>query len=251
MNQMILQKSYCCKTLLKSQKPLGLAAYFSTSTPSRQKVAELRQYSVKPDKVAALDKLFTKYVDTRYKYSKATGFWKAEFGTAINKLVSIWEYDNLSQRAAIRQALTKDEAWVTEFLPSAMSCLVVQENSTMYPAPWCESIISNQGINKGSGIYELNTVSMNPGGTNVWEDNLIAYVNKMNTNDGCNLVGVWYNDIGNTDDVFIMWRYENYEAKLKVKENLTTNEDVVKSFMSSYTARHSMVLLPCPWSPLK
>ena len=42
--------------------------------------------------VGTIEKLFTEHIETRYKYSPATGFWKAEFGTAINKLVSIWEY---------------------------------------------------------------------------------------------------------------------------------------------------------------
>jgi len=223
------------------------AAHFSTSGFQAQKVAELRQYSVKPDKVGTIEKLFTKYIDTRYEYSKATGFWKAELGSTINKLVSIWEYDNLSQRADVRLALTKDKTWVTEFLPNAMACLDVQENCTMYAAPWSEDLIEQNP--EGVGIYELNTIDMMNG--NGWENDLMNYVKIINSVDGCGLTGVWYNEIGDADQVYVLWRYKDFESKLQAKEALSENQDAVKGFMQSYKKKHSMILLPQPWSLLK
>lgn len=237
--------SHSCSRRILSNFLENRGVLFSTSaTNNAERVAELRQYSVKPDKVGTLEKLFTKYIGTRYVHSKPIGFWKAELGTTINKLVSIWEYDNLTQRAGVRLALTKDAKWVNEFLPAAMACLDVQENSVMYAAPWSESLVSNK--ESGSGLYELATITMESGGPTVWESGLKSYVEKVAGREGCELAGAWYNDIGNTDNVYLLWRYRDFESRLGCGVALKDS-----GFLKCRREHSSMILLPSAWSPMQ
>jgi len=228
-------------TLINSSK-------FSTTTNSNGKIAELRQYSVKPEKAGQLQKLFTKYMDTRKKYSKPLGFWQAEFGTAINKQVSIWEYESLSERAEIRKSLVNDDVWANEFLPAAMECLSVQENCTMLETNWSKDLACTDL--KGNGIYELSTLNLTNGTPQKWSSTLHQFIESALKTSSCQLIGAWHSDSGNANEAYILWRFNSYECRSNAKM-LIGKEEIMKNMNEICSKRHSMILLPCKWSPLQ
>jgi len=204
---------------------------------------------VKPDKVGTIEKLFTEHIETRYKYSPATGFWKAEFGTAINKLVSIWEYDSLDERTNIRSELIQDKTWLNDFIPHAMNCLSLQENNTMHQPDWVETFIDNMSDIKKNGIYELHTLDMEKNSD--IKNAITEYLTCVKQVGLNKIVGAWINDIGNTNGVFIMLRYDDFKTRSTVKQNLMDKCDQFKNFTASCKSHDTMVLLPCNWSKLK
>jgi len=235
--------------ITKNVRPAIIARHFSTTPTRQEKVVELRQYTVKPDKVGTIEKLFTEHIATRYKYSPATGFWKAEFGTAINKLVSIWEYDSLDERANIRSELVKDVSWSQKFLPNAMNCLALQENSTMHQPDWLESFVDDLTDVKQNGIYELHTLDMEK---NAEIKSIITdYLTCMKDIGSNKIVGAWINDIGNTNGAYIMLRYDDFITRTSVKQELMTKSEQLKNFTDGCKSHDTMVLLPCNWSKLK
>jgi hypothetical protein len=96
-------------------------------------IYELRTYDVKPGLLADYLKLFNDVgMPVRKNFGTLVGFWSSEFG-ALNRVVHLWQYDGLDQRAAMRVELMRDPVWVHEFLPLALPMLDRMESVVLNP----------------------------------------------------------------------------------------------------------------------
>jgi hypothetical protein len=96
-------------------------------------IYELRTYDVKPGLLADYLKLFNDVgMPVRKRYGTLVGFWSSEFG-ALNRVVHLWQYDSLDQRAALRVELMRDRVWVEDFLPKAMPMLSHMDSVVLNP----------------------------------------------------------------------------------------------------------------------
>ena len=64
----------------------------------------------------------------RTAHSKLLGFWLTEIG-GQNEAVHIWEYDSLTHRKAVRDALAKDKDWIEKYVNNVRGCWQFQMNS--------------------------------------------------------------------------------------------------------------------------
>jgi hypothetical protein len=96
-------------------------------------IYELRTYDVKPGLLADYLKLFNDIgMPVRKNFGKLIGFWSSEFG-ALNRVIQLWQYDGLDQRAAMRIELMRNAVWVHEFLPLALPMLDRMESVVLNP----------------------------------------------------------------------------------------------------------------------
>ncbi|MDA0239831.1 MAG: NIPSNAP family protein [Proteobacteria bacterium] len=71
---------------------------------------EIRSYDYRPATIPAGLKAWAERIDERVKRSPCVGLFYSDFGR-LNKLVHIWPYDSLEQRAEIRAKAEADGIW--------------------------------------------------------------------------------------------------------------------------------------------
>ena len=99
-------------------------------TVARRHVYELRTYTLKPDCFAHYIRHTNELFHLRTKHSALCGFWITEMG-GQNEVVHIWEYDNLTHRKRVRDALIKDDDWALTYLGVVRPHFMRQENTLM------------------------------------------------------------------------------------------------------------------------
>jgi hypothetical protein len=100
------------------------------ATGVQRKVFELRTYDIVPQRFAEYAKLTGDLFHLRTAHSKLCGFWVTEIG-GQNQVVHIWEYDSLTHRKSVREALAGDAKWVSDYLGPARSMFAKQDNVLM------------------------------------------------------------------------------------------------------------------------
>lgn len=81
------------------------------------------------------------------------GYFVTEIGS-LNRVIHLWEYESLSDRAQRRESLYQDAEWVREFIPYGLPMLLSQRNELWTPGvdmppmekvvKTCESSIGNR-----------------------------------------------------------------------------------------------------------
>jgi hypothetical protein len=112
-------------------------------------IYEMRTYTLKVGAVAAYERAFEEALKVRQKYSKLGAFWHTEIGT-LNRVIHMWAYDSLQQRADIRAASVKDESGL--WPPRAAELILSQEVEILETLPnvkpWGEP-------QQWGGLYEM------------------------------------------------------------------------------------------------
>ena len=97
-------------------------------------IYEVRTYTLRTGAVPEFEERYAKRLPARLKHSKLGGFWHTDFGP-LNQVVHVYPYDDLNQRAAVREALAKDPE--RNALPGGQDLIVAQETEIMIPASFC------------------------------------------------------------------------------------------------------------------
>ena len=94
-------------------------------------IFEMRTYLLKPGTVPQAEEAFAKQIEARTKLSRLAGFWRTEVG-ALNQIIHIWPYKDISERDAIRAEAVRSGVW-----PPKISDFVVEmETKILYAAPF-------------------------------------------------------------------------------------------------------------------
>ena len=115
----------------RSSNVLAAHARRSLSVGGTDKLHEMRQYVLKTECLPQYLALTgTDAFKARTDASPLLGFFLVETGGQLNRVVHIWEYDNLDHRTEVRKMLAGDKGFVDYFsqirpwLLSQQSCLV-------------------------------------------------------------------------------------------------------------------------------
>ena len=92
-------------------------------------IYEMRTYTLKPGCTDEFEKRFAEALPHRAKYSKLTAFWHTEIGP-LNQVIHVWEYQDLNERARIRDEARKDPHWP----PNSRELIETQETKILIPA---------------------------------------------------------------------------------------------------------------------
>nr|WP_321458314.1 NIPSNAP family protein [uncultured Cohaesibacter sp.] len=97
-------------------------------------IFEMRTYTIKIGKLKDYIDHFEKVgMPIISNYATLVGYWHTDIGE-LNQVIHIWSYSDLNDRAKKRKELYQDNAWLTEFIPSAMEMLEKQESKIISAA---------------------------------------------------------------------------------------------------------------------
>ncbi|XP_035678394.1 protein NipSnap homolog 3A-like [Branchiostoma floridae] len=217
-----------------------------------RKLYELRTYSIRPDCFGEFLKLSDENMHMRMEHSKLIGYWRTELG-GINEVVHIWEYDNFSHRAAVRQALAKDPEWVGKYFSKILPMMVKQDNVVMHLMPWSE-----QGVpSKAGGVYELRSYLMTA--DQQWQGPLRRAV--LATEKAkvvpCELLGAYQSEFGEFNRVYQLWfndGFQAFDARQEARKKVFEHPEIIAAGMELVPFVQKMeikALLPVGFSPMQ
>ena len=99
-------------------------------------IYEMRTYELK---VGATNQYVKQFGDVAFpiisRYCKLVGFWIVELGR-LNRVVHIWEFENLEHRRTARERWWQDKDWLDQYLPLALPLVLSQELLLLTAAPF-------------------------------------------------------------------------------------------------------------------
>lgn len=92
-------------------------------------IYEMRRYTYQPGVMPEVLKRWGEAVPHREKFSPLAACWYTELG-GLNRLIHLWPYKDLNERASVRAASFKDPNWP----PATRQWILTQENKILVPA---------------------------------------------------------------------------------------------------------------------
>lgn len=205
--------------------------FSTTNQKSTEKLYELRTYCINPKDTKTFMELSNQWMHVRVKHSKLIGYWLSEIG-GINDVVHIWEYDSLSHRAKVRQALASDPEWVGNYFSKILPWMHRQENSLLKCLPGTTVLDP-----PSNGVYESQAYVS----TRNKEETATAIQNIQRPS--ATLLGSWYSIVGYESIGLMLWHHPDVDSLVSSPTKMDKE--------SGITVVHSRLLLPTPWSPMK
>lgn len=204
----------------------------TTGQKQSEKIYEFRKYQINPKDVKPFMALSSEWMHVRTGHSKLIGYWVSEVGGGINDMVHIWEYDSLSHRAKVRQALAGDPVWVDKYFSKILPWIQKQENALYKCIPG--TTVKDP---PGKGVYEMQMIVGSHG-----PESLRESLNKIQR-PLATLLGSFYNILGVKSLDLLLWHHPSLEnvTETSTKFDKDTGLAVVVSSL----------LLPTPWSTMK
>ena len=203
-------------------------------------IHEFRTYDVKARTAPTFIERFGSKIEKRTEYSPLVGLFYTEIGQ-LNRVLHIWQYEDLNERDAIRSKVVEDGVW-----PPANSDLITNMQSDIYiPAPFMPEVDIKRKIGP---IFELR-VYRYPGGTiprvmDAWAELIEARMSL------CPAVGVWYSELGHLNMWAHMWAYESFEHRTEARAKFPDIGWPPKAGIDPIT-QENMILLAAGCSPVQ
>ncbi len=151
-------------------------------------------------------------IDKRIEYSPLVGFFYTEVGP-LNRVMHIWQYEDLNQRTEIREQVVKDGIWP----PDNSSVMVKQQSDICMLAPFLPKLEIKRNIGP---LFELRSYTYPP---NAIPKVIDAWGPKIGPRiELSQPVGIWYSDIGGLNKWMHMWSYESYEARTEARKKFAS-----------------------------
>lgn len=98
-------------------------------------IFELRTYDLRPGDAQRYANLFANAgLEIITRHLPMVGYYLTETGR-LNRLIHLWRYEDLADRARRRSKLYRDADWLRDFIPHGLPLLQSQCNQLWIPAP--------------------------------------------------------------------------------------------------------------------
>tara|TARA_Y100001936_G_scaffold109241_1_gene107398 strand:+ start:3509 stop:4123 length:615 start_codon:yes stop_codon:yes gene_type:complete len=203
-------------------------------------IHEFRIYDIKP---GTLEKYYDStgaMIKKRLEYSPLVGYFHTEIGP-LNRVLHIWEYEDLNHRAKIRSQVVKDGIWPPQNNP----ILLNQQVDIFFPAPFMPKFDRNRNIGP---IFELRLYKYPPGTIplviDVWSEKIESRMTL------CPPVGIWYSELGGVNQWAHMWAYESFEHRIEARKQFQSIGWPPDSSVSPVSMQN-MIMLAAKFSPIQ
>lgn len=206
-------------------------------------IYEIRTYNLAPGgAMAEWTKRFGAAYPTREKYSPLFGLWQTEIGP-LNQVIHMWAYENLQQRADIRDASRKDAsgAWP----PDGKGLLVSQETDILTPI---QAMQHPKATQQWGGVYELRMYTYPAGEIAKVAEAFSAQYEKRNAIYP--IAGIWTSELGNLNRLYQLFPYKNWAHRDELRAEFRSKgiwPPHSEARPVSQLVRH---LIPAAFSPL-
>jgi hypothetical protein len=214
-------------------------------------IVDLRTYTLKPGTLGTYLKL---YGDNGWPIQnkflpKCLGYYQVEIGVQ-NRVVHLWQYEDIAQRAKARAAMEADASWNGYRAASAMF-MVGQENRVMKDAPFWPMKPASDA--PPVGIVDKRTYFVEPGKTGTWaklyqEEGMEVQVRHLGR-----CIGFYISDIGPQHQLVHLWAYKDLadrqERRARMQADPAWNAYLGKA-AALFTHMENEILRPAPfWTP--
>lgn len=205
-------------------------------------IYEIRTYNLKTRQLQEYWKRFQEKLPGREAFSELSGHFYSEIGP-LNQMVAIWPYEDVDQRADIRQ---RAEAGPNPAWPPDSGSLIVDMVSQIYlPAPFMRPLSSgNYGPFYEMRLYTYPAEAI-PAVLDAWEGRIQA------REELSPLVGCWYAEYGGPNNFIHLWAYESFEKRLRIRQEARDRDIWPPPGPVAPVRQESKLLLPAPFSPLQ
>ena len=203
-------------------------------------IHEFRIYDLKP---GSLDKYYENtapMMEKRLEYSPLVGYFHTEVGP-LNRVLHIWEYEDLNQRADVRSKVISDGIWP----PPNKGIVENQQVDIFMPAPFLPSFDRERTIGP---LFELRLyrypVGAIPKVYEAWAPKIEARMELAQP------VGIWSSDIGGVNQLAHMWAYESFEHRMEARKKFASIGWPPASGVSPITMQN-MLMFAADFSPIQ
>ena len=210
-------------------------------------IHELRIYTAKAGTVAEMAKNSGTVArairgDT---YGKLEGYWMTEIGD-LNKVVHLWSYSDLNERARLRAELGKNERWAKDYLPLIRPILVRQDIRLMNP------VLAPRKPETEPNVYEMRIYRTRPGAAREWSNHIMEAMPIREKYS--KPVGLWISEAGQPNEVVHIWAYPDLNARAAARAAATADpgwQAFLKKTAPLLEEMSSTVMLPAAHSPMQ
>jgi hypothetical protein len=178
-------------------------------------------------------------------YGKLEGYWATEIGP-LNRVVHLWTYTDLNERARLRAELAKNERWVKEYMPLNSAILVRQDIRLLNP------VVGPVGPASRPNVYELRNYRTKPRAARQWAglmQKALPVREKYSK-----IVGLWITEAGQPNEVCHIWAYKDLNHRAQVRAEAVKDPEWQAFLQESaplLDEMHSTIMLPAPHSPMQ
>ena len=203
-------------------------------------IYEMRTYALKPATVADFEAKFAEALPHREKYSKLGAFWHTEFGP-LNQVIHVWPYEDLNERARIREEAAKDPNWP----PKTLDLILSMETQILMPAPFMRPL-GNQQL---GNIYEMRIYNYQPGSIpkviSRWSE-AIYYREKYSPLAAC-----WYSELGDLNTWYHVWPYKDMAERDRIRAEASKEPHWPPPTREFLVNQENKLLIPAAFSPMR
>ncbi|PAA86775.1 hypothetical protein BOX15_Mlig029531g6 [Macrostomum lignano] len=201
-------------------------------TGSIGKLYELRTYRIAAQDLPRMRSLVQEVFRVRVRHSRIVGYWSAELGS-LNQVFHIWEYDSLTARKAIRDALTLDQDWNNKFLKLALPAFEKQDNCV------AKSLLGDiKSVWNDQDFYKVLAVNYQGLAQEDARKRFLKSVQQLQQ-QGPDVKGAFETVIGNSREFYVMHSSNDLDQLIGGEEALTGDPTA---------ATTSKVLNPLQWT---
>ncbi|KAI8464487.1 MAG: hypothetical protein J3K34DRAFT_440321 [Monoraphidium minutum] len=246
---------------LSAEGVCGLSAAAPVPAPAAGGLLEIREYTLTPAGMKEYLRLSHEAAGLRRSLLPFLGMFTPDTGCELNKVVHLYAYDSMAQRAEMRAAAAANKEW-TAYVDAGRQYMTKQESRIMVEAAALYAATGASGAaafappaGGGPGLYELRQYQLHPGYGSVpkllkaFEEGL---PDKIAADPEGQLVAFAASDIGTLNSVMELWRYPSAAACVRARqasrlvpkwrETIAAVTPGVQFFTTAF-------LVPCPFSP--
>jgi hypothetical protein len=214
-------------------------------------IVDLRTYTLKPGGLGAYFKAYGNNgwpIQNKY-LPKCLGYYFVDIGVQ-NRVVHLWEYEDIAQRATCRTAMEADPNW-NGYRAASAHFFVSQENRVMKDAPFWPAMKSAENV--PIGIVDKRTYFLEPGKLGEYakvyrEEGIDVQIGHLGR-----CIGYYVSDIGPQHQLVHLWAYKDLEDRVRRRAAMQADPKW-QSYLSKaahlFTHQENEILRPAPfWTP--
>jgi NIPSNAP protein len=207
-------------------------------------IVEMTITEVRPRTVPQALASFEQALPPRQRLSPLGGIWRTDAG-ALNQIIQIWSYDDLQHRDRVRAEEKKLSHWP----PDWQNITVDQRTLILSAAPFSPMLTERRLGN----IYEFRFYTVRRGSfAGIVERWAPAIERRIQFSP---LVGVWYAEEGESDELVHVWGYRDANEWQSVRrEVMSTGIWPPKARADDpdiLLRQTSVIAIPAPFSPIR
>jgi hypothetical protein len=220
-----------CRAAMASTSILRrLFSTASAHSPSTASLFEIRTYTLHPSGIKPFLKLTAQSAELRSLLNPGfRGFFSRDTGGALNQVTHFYAFNDMADRARIRQALAQSALW-QQYIDASRPFVAHQESSMFLEAADCMAAAGASPANLFASplplpaepaTYELRTYQLSLGYSSVpllqkaFVEGLPAKVKADKTG---RLALMAYSDVGALNTFIELWRYPNAAACIEARQ---------------------------------